>query len=97
MHVPNMKLWTNTDSSLLMAQFQETRCFPDWNKMQLKPLFFTSSFCQIQHDPENMQLTFKSLTFEDRTLKIYKSSMFIYMCAFLSLQYDWGIFHTIRS
>lgn len=54
MHVPNMKLWTNTDSSLLMAQFQETRCFPDWNKMQLKPLFFTSSFCQIQHDPENM-------------------------------------------
>lgn len=27
--VPNMKLWTNTDSSLLMAQFQETRCFPD--------------------------------------------------------------------
>lgn len=57
MHVPNMKLWTNTDSSLLMAQFQETRCFPDWNKMQLKPLFFTSSFCQMQHDPENMQLT----------------------------------------
>lgn len=53
MHVPNMKLWTNTDSSLLMAQFQETRCF----HMQLKPLFFTSSFCQIQHDPENMQLT----------------------------------------
>lgn len=32
MHVPNhdaLKLWTNTDSSLLMAQFQETRCFPD--------------------------------------------------------------------
>lgn len=29
MHIPNMKLWTNTDSSLLMAQFQETRCFPD--------------------------------------------------------------------